>query len=70
MKYVTMFERGGEDLKDFKTALMRAKESIEMLCEISDEMEMQYSRRDSQGGDYPQKSEQEWERMKMRYRPR
>lgn len=35
-------ERGGEDYRDYKKELMKAKKAIEALCEITDDMEDEY----------------------------
>jgi len=38
-------ERGGDELYEYKKALKKAKEAIEMLCDLSDDMEDKYSSR-------------------------
>ena len=48
MGVIHIMERGGEDLREYKKALKMAKEGIEMICELSDDMEDQYGER----GDY------------------
>ena len=43
MGIVRIMERGGDDLHDYKKALKMAKKGIDMLCELSEEMEDKYS---------------------------
>jgi hypothetical protein len=45
MRLVKIMERGGDELYEYKKALKKAKEAIEMLCDLSDDMEDKYSRR-------------------------
>lgn len=35
-------KRGGDDLHEYKKALKMAKKGIEMLCELTEEMEDEY----------------------------
>lgn len=42
MGLIHIMKRGGEDLHEYKKALKMAKKGIEMLCEISEEMEDEY----------------------------
>ena len=50
-------KRGGDDLHEYKKALKMAKEAIETICEISEDMEKEYgyserySRRDDHDWD-------------------
>lgn len=45
MGLIHIMKRGGEDLHEYKKALKMAKKGIEMLCEISEEMEDEYGER-------------------------
>ena len=42
MGIVHIFERGGEDYREYKKALKTAKKSIETLCELTEDMEDEY----------------------------
>ena len=42
MGIVHIMKRGGDDLYEYKKALKMAKKAIEMLCELSEEMEDKY----------------------------
>jgi hypothetical protein len=37
--------RGSEDLREYKKAVKMAKEAIDIICELSEDMEEQYSER-------------------------
>ena len=43
MGIVHIMRRGGDDLYEYKKALKMAKKGIEMLCELSEDMEDKYS---------------------------
>lgn len=45
MGIIHIMERGGDEEYRFKKALKKAKSAIEEICELSDEMEEQYSER-------------------------
>lgn len=45
MGIIHIMERGGDDLYEYKKALKMAKKGIEMLYELSEEMEDKYSER-------------------------
>lgn len=45
MRLVKIMERGGEDYHEYKKALKKLKESVDIICELSDDMEEQYSSR-------------------------
>ncbi len=49
MSIVHIFERSGEDYREYKKALKTAKKSIETLCELTDEMEDEYGYGESSG---------------------
>lgn len=42
MGMIHVMERGGEDYRDYKKALKMAKKSIEILCELTEDMEDEY----------------------------
>lgn len=55
MGIIHIMERGGDDLREYKKAVKMAKEAIETICELTDEMEEQYGERGSHmrvGGSY------------------
>lgn len=43
MGIIHIMERGGEEERRFKHALMQAKDAIEEICELSEQMEDQYA---------------------------
>ena len=45
MGLLHIMERGGEDLRDYKKAVKMAKEAIDTICELTEEMEDQYGER-------------------------
>lgn len=57
MGIVRIFERGGDDYRDYKKALKMAKKSIEMLCELTEEMEDEYGY--GERGGYSRRDEHE-----------
>lgn len=79
MRIVHMFKERGDELREYKRALRMAKEGIDTICELSDDMEDEYSERGSYGerygtrGDYRQRDyrrrDSEWDGMdERRYR--
>lgn len=65
MGLIHIKERGGEEETRFKKALKMAKSAIEEICELSDEMEEQYSER----GGYRMRggySSRDWDDMEER----
>lgn len=52
MGIIHIMERGGDDLREYKKALKMAKQGIETICELSEEMEDQYSERADYGERY------------------
>lgn len=42
MGLIHIMKRGGDELYEYKKALKMAKKSIEILCELSEEMEDEY----------------------------
>lgn len=45
MGLIHIMERGGDDLREYKKAVKMAKQAIDTICELSDEMEDQYGER-------------------------
>lgn len=71
MRLVKIMERGGDELREYKKALKKAKESIEMLCELSEDMEDKYSERGGMRSGYRDEEDdddREREMMSRRYR--
>lgn len=52
MRIIHMFKERGDELREYKKALKMAKESIDTICELSDEMEDEYSERGDYGERY------------------
>ena len=52
MRLVKIMERGGSDLREYKRALKKAKDAIDLICELSEDMEDKYSERDDDDWDY------------------
>jgi hypothetical protein len=46
MRLVKIMERGGSDLREYKRALKKAKDAIDLICDLTDDMEDKYSERD------------------------
>ena len=65
-----MRERGGSDVAEFKKAAKMAKEGIEMMCELADEMAEQYGERRGSYGSrdgYGRRDDyEEWGERRMR----
>jgi hypothetical protein len=59
-------ERGGEDYREYKKAVKKAKEAIETICELTEDMEEQYGERSSSRmrSGYPRKDD--WDDMEER----
>ena len=69
MGIIHIMERGGDDLYEYKKALKTAKKSIDMLCELSEEMEDKYSERGAKMRDMPYRDNlDEFEERRRRYR--
>lgn len=64
MGIIHIMERGGDDLYEYKKALKTAKKSIEMLCELSEEMEDKYSERGAKMRGMSRR--EEWDEMEER----
>jgi len=45
MGIMHIMERGGDELREYKKAVKMAKEAIETICEISEDMEDEYGER-------------------------
>lgn len=65
MGYTLLRHReGSSSSSEFKRALMKAKEAIEMLCELSEDMEEQYGERYGERGRYYRRDDDMWERRR------
>jgi len=45
MGLIHIMKRGGDDYRDYKEAVKMAKEAIETICELTEEMEEQFGER-------------------------
>ena len=45
MGMLHIFERGGDDLREYKRAVKMAKEAVDTICELTEEMEDKFSER-------------------------
>lgn len=45
MGLIRIMERGGDDYREYKKAVKKAKEAIETICELTDDMEEKFSER-------------------------
>jgi len=55
MGLIRIMERGGDDYRDYKKELKKAKKAIDALCEITEDMENEYGyseRYNERHGDY------------------
>lgn len=70
MGLIHIKSRSSEDYNDFMDAIEMAKEAIDTICELTEEMEEQYGERG--GGEYPgmPDSERSSQRMSRRYAQR
>ena len=71
MGLIHIMERGGDDYREYKKAVKMAKEAIETICELTEDMEEQYGERRSgshmRGGSSYRSGE--WDEMgERRYR--
>lgn len=64
MKLVRLMERGGSDYHDYKKALKMAKEAVDILCDITESMEDEFSSRE--GSHYSDGEVSEYRRMSRR----
>jgi len=65
---VISFRGEGSDVREFKEAAMMAKEGIEKMCDLADEMRERYSERGSYGERYGERGYygREWDDMEER----
>lgn len=55
MGILHIMERGGDDYREYKKAVKKAKDAIETICELTEDMEEQFAERSSsnmRGGYY------------------
>lgn len=57
MGLIRLMERGGDDLHEYKKALKMAKKSIDILCDLTEEMEDEYGY--GERGSYRRREEQD-----------
>lgn len=71
-------ERGGDELSEYRKALKMARQGIDTICRLSDDMADEYSERSDYGDrygyrsrEYPARPERDWDSPRMderRYR--
>lgn len=49
MGLVTIMKRGGDDYREYKKAVKMAKEAIETICELTEEMEEEFGYEERRG---------------------
>lgn len=42
MKLIRIFEKGGDDYREYKKAVKMAKKAIDTICDLTEDMEEQY----------------------------
>ena len=54
MGIIHIMKRGGDDYREYKKAVKMAKEAIETICELTEDMEEEFGERnyERQGGSY------------------
>ena len=57
MRLIKIMERGGDEYRDYKKALHMAKKGVEMLYELTEEMESEYG----DYGDYSARDHDDYE---------
>ena len=57
MGLIRLMERGGDDLHEYKKALKMAKKSIDILCDLTEEIEDEYGY--GERGSYRRREEQD-----------
>lgn len=45
MRLIKIMERGGDELSEYKKALKKAKDAIDTICDLTEDMEDRYSER-------------------------
>ena len=71
MGLIHIMERGGSDYRDYKKAVKMAKEAIDTICELTEDMEDKFSERSSyrMRGGYSRRDEEMDDRYsEKRYR--
>lgn len=68
MGIVHILERGGDDYHDYKNALKMAKKGIDMLCDLTEEMESEYSERGRSRSRYREDDMEDVEERRYRSR--
>ena len=62
MGFVRIMKRGGDDYYEYKKALKMAKKSIETLCDLTEDMEDEYSERGMSRHDEEEMGERRYRR--------
>ena len=62
MGLIHIMERGGEDYHEYKKALKKAKEAIDTICDLTEDMEDKFSER----GGMRRRSYEEYDEMEER----
>ena len=63
MGLIHIMERGGDDYREYKKAVKKAKEAIETICDLTLDMEDQYGERSSMRSGY---RKDDWDDMEER----
>ena len=64
MGLIHIMERGGDDYREYKKAVKKAKEAIETICDLTEDMEDQYSY--SERGSRMRRKPDEWDEPEYR----
>lgn len=67
MGLIRIMERGGDDYRDYKKELKKAKAAIEALCDITEDMEDEYGYKERKSGydDMDERSSRSYRRRSM-----
>lgn len=76
MKVVHMMRRGGRELYEYKKALKMAKHAIDKICELTEEMEDQFSNEEEMDDEFSERRmrrrsashNEDWDEMQNRSR--
>ena len=67
MGLIRIMERGGDDYRDYKRALKAAKKAVDILCELTEDMESEYgySEKRSDYDDWDERSSRSYRKRSM-----
>lgn len=74
MGIIHIMERGGDDYREYKKAVKMAKEAIDTICDLTEDMEEQFSSRDGWSergryrGNYSKRNDEDMEMYERRSR--